>query len=155
MKEILIVATILALLFLATATTLYRANTIIHTSTASTSNVNVKLYIRVYGYWDPNLRSGFISDIMLEEATGETQLAVGEGGTYVEIQIRDPSTGGLLKSKNENVGGGSWNVWLDVDDLKGRTVKVIVKLIHERIGAYGIPQPIMVDEKTKEIKVET
>lgn len=123
------------------------------------------LYIRVDGYWDPDSGYGEIYCIELEERplslefiwwlikkTFKNALAVSEGGTNVEVEIRGLD-GYLLKSYCESIGGGYWHVWVDVTDLAGRTVRVTAKLIDEQPGAYGIPEPVIVDELTTEITI--
>ena len=114
-------------------------------------------YIVVEGYFDSSSGDGHISSIYVDVtgiAIQESQpLGIGEGADHVDIMVY--YNGELVKSKSEDIGSGDFKVYLDVTELKGKTVTVKAQLIDERIGAYGIPQPVVVDEKEAQLIIQS
>lgn len=119
--------------------------------TGSWEELFERYYVEVSGIWDPSSGTGSITEIVVS-TEALSSMAVGEGGTTVEVVIRGLD-GTLLKSKKEPIGEGSWTVYVDVTEYRGRTVKVTARLIDERIGPYGIPQPVIVAQKTIELTI--
>jgi len=111
-----------------------------------------RYYVKVSGTWDSASGTGSISEISVHQGPLSSKLAVTEGGTIVVVEIRSLS-GDLLKTFKQPINDGSWTVYVDVTEYRGKTLKITAKLIDERIGAYGIPQPIMVDQKTTELAI--
>ena len=114
-------------------------------------------YVVVEGYFDSSSGDGHISSIYVDVtgiAIQESQpLGIGEGADHVDIMVY--YNGELVKSKSEDIGSGNFKVYLDVTELKGKTVTVKAQLIDERIGAYGIPQPVVVDEKEAQLIIQS
>jgi len=113
-------------------------------------------YVVVEGYFDSSSGDGHISSIYVDVvgvAMESHELSIGEGADHVDIMVY--YNGELVKSKSEDIGSGNFKVYLDVTELKGKTVTVKAQLIDERIGAYGIPQPVVVDEKEAKLIIQS
>jgi len=109
-------------------------------------------YIVVEGYFDSSSGDGHISSIYVD-VVGEPvdQMKVGEGSDHVDVYVY--YNGERVKTKTEYIGTGSLKVYLDVTEYKGKTVTVKAWLIDERIGAYGTPNPVIVDEKEVHLQI--
>jgi len=130
-------------------------------TTATTTAGEVKIALIVEGKWDRKSGKGSLEikvsrPNVLAVLFNIIRLAISQySSAYVEVEVRDPY-GGVIFTDTKAVPSGTFHYEWDITKLREQYYAITVKarLVWQRPGRYGIPNPVVIDEKTLSIRLK-